>query len=135
MRRWLAVFALAVLSCTDPTAPDRQLQLAEQRWERLGSPNYDYVFQISAMVFANPTRVEVRGNVIRRVVDVVTGQEQPASRGLTIDAIFARIRSDLQAGRRMEVTYDALGIPTRYLSGTPENDGGYILTTSQYVRR
>ena len=123
---------LALSACGDNlTSPD----VRRARWEARGTENYTYVSSISCEClpdYASALQVTVTDDIVTSVRSVATGQPVPLTYRPTIDGLFDLIDTEQRTRPDdLEVTYDAtLGFPTRIKYGTPENDGGAIITVT-----
>ena len=143
MHRWRKahhsiLLLLALGACGDNlTSPATR----RARWEARATPNYTYVSSYSCECppdYASPLQVIVSNDVVTSVRTLGTGQALPLTYRPTIDELFDLIeREQRDRPANLEVSYDAgLGYPTRIKYGTPENDGGGIITvTSLTINR
>ena len=127
-----ALAFLGLTACGDNlTSPETR----RTRWEALSNGNYTYVSSYSCECvpeFASPLEVTVRNDVVTAVRSVTTGQPVPIAYRPTIDGLFDLIMKE-QRDRpaNLEVAYDgSLSYPTRIKYGTPENDGGAVITVT-----
>ena len=105
------------------------------RWEARATPNYTYVSSYSCECppdYASPLQVTVSNDVVTSVRTLATGQPVPVTHRPTIGGLFDLIeREQRERPANLEVSYDAtLGHPTRIKYGTPENDGGAVITVT-----
>ena len=134
--RLFALLTLSLAGCLGKS-PDITLGVTTQRqlWQSNNAKNYTYVSSHSCECvpnFAGPLRVTVRNNVVTAIVIEPSGQVVPSNYRTTIDGLFDLIDSEYRSRPSLlEVTYHAsLGYPTRVKYGTPENDGGGIITVT-----
>ena len=141
-RRWRAVSSrtlggplallLVLAACGDDLiSPEAR----RARWEARGTANYTYVSSYSCECvpeFASALQVTVANDVVASVRSVATGQPVPLTHRTTIDGLFDLIDTEQRTRpANLEVSYDAaLGYPTRIKYGTPENDGGAVITVT-----
>jgi hypothetical protein len=127
-----ALLLLALAGCGDNlTSPETR----RARWEAHGAQNYTYVSSYScecAPDFASALETTVRNDVVAAVRSGSTGQPVPLTYRPTIDGLFDLIATEQRTRpANLEVSYDAtLGYPTRIKYGTPENDGGAVITVT-----
>jgi len=134
--RWRTVvkslFFVGLTACGDNlTSPETR----RARWEARSTENYTYVSSYSCECvtdFAAPLQVTVTNDVVTAVKNLATGQPVPLTYRPTIDGLFDLIATEQRSRpANLEVSYDAaLGYPTRIKYGTPENDGGAVITVS-----
>ncbi len=104
-------------------------------WESKSTKNYTYVSAHACFCttnFATALRVTVRNNVVTAIVVEASGQAVPLNYRPTIEGLFDFIDTEARSrAALLDVTYHAtLGYPTRIKYGTPENDGGGIITVT-----
>ena len=104
-------------------------------WESNSTKNYNYVSTHACFCtpnFATALRVTVRNNVVTAVVVESSGQAVPLNYRPTIEGLFDFIDTEARSrAALLDVTYHATwGYPTRIKYGTPENDGGGIITVT-----
>ena len=127
-----SILFVGLTACGDNvTSPEQR----RARWEARGTPNYTYVSSYSCEClpeFASALEVTVGNDVVTSVRRLATGEPVPLTYRPTIDGLFALIATEQRTRpANLEVSYDAaLGYPTRIKYGTPENDGGAIITVT-----
>ncbi len=104
-------------------------------WESTSTKNYNYVSSHACFCtpnFATALRVTVRNNAVTAIVVESSGQAVPLNYRPTIEGLFDFIDTEARSrATLLDVTYHAtLGYPTRIKYGTPENDGGGIITVT-----
>lgn len=106
-----------------------------QVWQSNNAKNYSFVSSHSCFCtpnFALPLRVTVVNNAVASIVVDASGQAVPLNYRPTIDGLFDFIDEEERSRPALlDVTYHAtLGYPTRIKYGTPENDGGGIISVT-----
>ena len=123
---------VALGACGDNlTSPETR----RARWDARGATNYTYVSSYSCEClpeFASALQVTVTNDVVTSIRSVASGQPVPLTYRPTIDGLFDLIATEQRTRpANLEVTYDAaLNYPTRIKYGTPENDGGAVITVT-----
>ncbi|HJQ20520.1 MAG TPA: DUF6174 domain-containing protein [Gemmatimonadaceae bacterium] len=110
MRRWLPCLAIVALACGDGVGPVDQLltlQRNESRWRAAGVHDYDFDYQLTAMVFAPPVAIQVRNDLVFAVMSKSTGAALPVDGWPTVDSLFVWTRRDLGIpDYNIQITYD-----------------------------
>jgi len=110
MRRWLPLFAVIVVACSDGTGPVDQLltlQRNESRWHAANVHDYDFDYQLTAMIYAPPVTIQVRNDLVFAVVAKNTGESLAVSGWPTVDSLFEWTRRDLGIREyNIKITYD-----------------------------
>lgn len=136
---FLSLLLLPLLSgCLSPTegsADTVDLQQARSRWQRANLRSYSFnsgVICFCPREYTRTATVTVVNGVVSAVVDAATGESRPLDWRRSVDSLFAMVAVEVQQRpERLQVTYDpVLGYPTSLTYGTPENDGGGYITTS-----
>ncbi len=123
---------LGSAACGDnTTAPETY----RARWSTNHATNYTYVSAHSCECvaeFANPLQVIVNNNAVTAIRVEATGQPVPLTFRPTIDGLFDFVENERRTRPNLlEVSYHAtLGYPIRVKYGTPENDGGGVITVT-----
>ena len=113
---------------------EAQLRAAEARWRESGFASYRYVSQVSCFCgsvgFADVT---VLNGAVTSVVRRSDGVSEPVRNRQSIDSLFAFVRREIdRQPERLRVSYDAtLGFPSEIYWGTPENDGGGFIGSTE----
>ncbi len=113
---------------------EAQLRAAEARWRERGFASYRYVSQVSCFCgsvgFADVT---VLNGAVTSVVRRSDGVSEPVRNRQSIDSLFAFIRREIdRQPERLRVAYDpTLGYPLEIYWGTPENDGGGFVGSTE----
>jgi len=148
MKRVLALALLVLTGCGDATGPEAQLRVLERQelcWRAQGITNYDFdLTSGSAWVPDHTWRIEVRGNAVKRVIDLSSGGELALyAQASTLDSLFAHARHDLTApvepGDRYVLTLEfhpIYGFLTTLNGDIPRSaDDEYWMSVSNFVRR
>jgi Family of unknown function (DUF6174) len=113
---------------------EAQLRAAEARWRESGFASYRYVSQVSCFCgsvgFADVT---VLNGAVTSVVRRSDGVSEPVRNRQSIDSLFAFVRREIdRQPERLRVSYDpTLGYPLEIYWGTPENDGGGFIGSTE----
>ena len=109
--------AIALVACSDATAPSDELTAARRRWEAWGPTSYDLVVQRGPCecipFWLERVVVSVRGDAVTRYyLDTLQPVTEAALQHPAAPGLFDMIASEIAAGRTVEVKYDALtGVP------------------------
>ena len=112
LRRSVAVASLAalILACSSSTGPAsvESVIVHQAMWKDQKLTNYSYTYQFRAFnAFANqPLRLEVRGDTVRSVIILATGDSIDPTYFPTIDAIFDRALHAAQNGSLTRIAFD-----------------------------
>ena len=101
----LAVLALVLCGCSTVEPDDSGLSrqdflLHRALWQSRHFHNYAFDYDIQAMAMHPPVRIEVRADVVSRVVNRETGAELTSAGWPTIDGLFAKIEQELAEYKR-----------------------------------
>jgi Family of unknown function (DUF6174) len=111
-----------------------QLRAAEARWRESGFTSYRYVSRVSCFCASiGDADVTVLNGAVISVVRRSDGVSEPTRYRQSIDSLFAFVRREIdRQPERLRVSYDAtLGYPLAIYWGTPENDGGGFIGSSE----
>jgi len=133
--RLAAISALvAVTSCSDAVAPQRQIvdfEAAHQRWQAQNLHTYAFTLQ-RACFCANvhPLYVAVVSDTIAGVLDFETGTWVDRQLGKTVEDLFTFVQGAIdRRAARIDVAYDpARGFPTQI-----DYDGAVLLADDEVV--
>ena len=110
-----------------------ELRAMRAKWENVRAGS-DYRMQTRVTCFCGeeytrPLEIEVHGDAVFSVRDLVSGQLRPTTDSWTIEALFDRAIAERLRGGRVRVTYlRSAGYPVWIEIGTPENDAGATYT-------
>jgi len=121
LRRSVAVCSLAwlILACASPTGPTSVHDILAHRavWDSQRLADYSYTYQTFGGFLSHPPgplQIEVRGDTVRAVVDLATGDSLVATYLPTIDALFDRALAAAENGSLTGIVFDRVrGYPTR----------------------
>lgn len=109
----------AVAGCDDPLGPSGQVEVASERWERHGAPDYSFVLdRYCECLVTGPVRLTVTADDVVAAEALAGSSAPPGSHPdpaqfPTIDELFEQLRAAAEAGPvRFEVEFEReLGYP------------------------
>lgn len=132
---WVGLIAVGCSGSALTSDQSAALTAAEELWKRNAIRDYSFeIHPMAALSFGHDAgRIEVRGGVVTTVTKL-SYLDPPR---LTIDELFANIRSASQSGHyaKIAATYDPkLGYPTQinYRAREGINDGNAIIHITQF---
>jgi len=110
MKRCLPLLWCLIAACDlfGPRSKLAELDANETRWRAAEVHDYDFDYQVIAMAWFPPVTIQVRHDLVTRVVNRSTQEELAVAGWPTIDSLFVMTRRDLSLpDYNIDVTYDA----------------------------
>jgi len=137
----VAGLAVVLIGCNSidedlNTAERLRLALNRQKWSAQAVHNYSFDYNLSAMIFTHPLRIDVRADTVNRVTDRDTGAIYSNGGAPTIDSLFSSIESLLSdRNNKPVIEYDGqVGYPTSIDAPSNIPDTGYSITVTNFQR-
>jgi len=136
-----AFLLLGASGCTginDNATDTALLQLSANRdkWQTLAIHDYEFDYDLAAMIQSRPLHIVVRSDTVNQVTDRMTGDVLSNAGSPTVDSLFARVSSLIaHPDNDVRVQYNgAFGYPESIASGSPIPDTGYTITVSNLTQ-
>ena len=135
----LILIAASLTGCggTDESPFDAalfQLSVNRQKWTAGAVHSYSFDYDLAAMVFSPPVRIEVQNDLVTKVTDRNTGAVYSNSGAPTVDSLFVRVEQTIRSpDANVRVTYDAqLGFPAKIENDSSIPDTGSTTTVTNF---